>query len=99
MKKLALLALPMCLVFLLFLGVEDGFSRGGRGGGGGGGGGFGGGGYSGARRRRRSIMVELLHRSPSMSSPFLGSRSSASQLKADAIRQCCLSAAASLDFR
>ena len=28
MKKLALLAIPMCLVFLLFLAIEDGFSRG-----------------------------------------------------------------------
>ena len=29
MKKLALLAIPICLVFLLCLAIEDGFSRGG----------------------------------------------------------------------
>ena len=49
MKKLALLAIPMCLVFLLFLAIEDGFSRGGRGGGFGGGG-FRGGGFGGGYR-------------------------------------------------
>jgi hypothetical protein len=76
MKKLALLAIPMCLVFLLFLAIEDGFSRGGgRGGGGGGGFGGGGGGRGGA-----SYSGGAASRSPSMSSSS-PSRSSASQSK------------------
>lgn len=70
MKKIALLALPMCFVFFLFLGAEEAFSRGG---GRGGGGGFGGGGaaYRGGGATTRS---------PSMSS-HTPSRSAASQSK------------------
>jgi hypothetical protein len=79
MKKLALLAIPMCLVFLLFIAIEDGFSRGGGGRGGGGGmrgGGFGGGygGGGGAVYRGGGAAS----RSPSMSS-HSRSRSSVSQ--------------------
>jgi hypothetical protein len=76
MKRLAFLALPMCLIFLLVLGVEDGFSRGGGGRGGGGmrGGGFGGG-YGGGGAAYRGGAAS---RSPSMSS-YSRQRSSVSQ--------------------
>ena len=73
MKRLALLALPIGLVFFLFLGAEDGFSRGG-GRGGFGGGGFGGG-YRGGGAAYRGGGA---NRSPSMSS-YSRSRSSVSQ--------------------
>jgi hypothetical protein len=77
MKRLELLALPMCLVFFLVLGAEDAFSRGGggRGGGRGGGGGFGGsyGGGGGATYHGGAAS-----RSPSMSS-HSPARSSVSQ--------------------
>lgn len=72
MKKLTLLALPMCFVFCLFLAADDAFSRGGGGRGGGGfGGGYRGGGGGGAYQGGAA------HRSPSMSS-YSPSRSSVS---------------------
>ncbi|MGO9566450.1 MAG: hypothetical protein ACLP5H_02805 [Desulfomonilaceae bacterium] len=72
MKRLTLLALAIWFVFFLFLGAEDGFSRGG---GGMAGGGFGGGGRSGGA----SYSGGAASRSPSMSSSQ--SRSTASQSK------------------
>jgi hypothetical protein len=71
MKRLAVLALPMCFVFFLLVGADDGFSRGGGRGGGFGGGGFGGGGGAAYRGGAAS-------HSPSMSS-YSPSRSSVSQ--------------------
>ena len=74
MKRLALLAVPICLVFLFFLVAEDAFSRGGRGGGGG----FRGGGFGGGYRGGGSAYRGAVSRSPSMNS-YSRSRSSVSQ--------------------
>ena len=79
-EKASTLAIPMCLVFLLFLAIEDGFSRGGRGGGFGGGG-FRGGGYGGGYRGGGGAAYRgggASYRSPSMSS-YSRSRSSVSR--------------------
>lgn len=77
MKRSVLFGLAVWSVFFLFLGAEDGFSRGGgRGGGFGGGGGYrgGGGGFGGGA----SYHGGAAYRSPSMSS-YSHSRSSVSQ--------------------
>jgi hypothetical protein len=70
MKRLTLLAVPICLFFLFFLVTEEAFSRGGRGGG------FGGGYRGGGAAYRGGAAM----RSPSMSS-YSRPRSSVSQSK------------------